>query len=270
VSRFLDTMASRSRARADAARRSRSLQDLRRSVLSRSGRLPRPLVGFGASFDLIAEVKPRSPSEGAFPERDPASTAVGYARGGAAVISVLTEPSEFGGSLRMLSMVSEAVTVPVMAKDFLVDNYQVYEAREAGADGILVMARILTDEAMAEVLDAVAETGMFSLVEAFDRDDLERVSTLAAKRDFLIGVNCRDLETLEIVPGRHAELAAHLPPARVAVAESAIADAADVERVASLGYGAALVGSTLMRSADATGLVREMVDAGRRTVAVAR
>jgi indole-3-glycerol phosphate synthase len=268
VSRFLETMASRSRARADAARRSRSLHDLRRSVLSRSGQPPRQPVGFGASFDLIAEVKPRSPSEGAFPERDPAATAVGYAQGGAAVISVLTEPSEFGGSLRMLSMVSEAVTVPVMAKDFLVDPYQVYEAREAGADGILVIARILTDEAMAEVLDAVAETGMFSLVEAFDRHDLERVSTLA--RDFLVGVNCRDLETLEIVPGRHGELAAHLPPARVAVAESAVADAADVERVASLGYGAALVGSTLMRSVDATGLVREMVDAGRRTVAVAR
>jgi indole-3-glycerol phosphate synthase len=270
VSRFLETMASRSRARADAARRNRSLHDLRRSVLSGHGRQPRPLVRFGESFDLIAEVKPRSPSEGAFPERDPAETAGGYARGGAAAISVLTEPSEFGGSLRILNMVSEAVTVPVMAKDFLVDPYQVYEAREAGADGILVIARILSDEAMAEVLDAVAETGMFSLVEAFDRDDLERVSTLVAKRDFLVGVNCRDLETLESVPGRHEELVAHIPPARVAVAESAIAEAADVERVASLGYGAALVGSILMRSADATGLVREMVDAGRRTVAVAR
>jgi indole-3-glycerol phosphate synthase len=120
------------------------------------------------------------------------------------------------------------------------------------------------------ILDAVAELGMFALLEAFDGVDLARIPALAAGRaEVLVGVNCRDLETLDIVPERHEELAGQLPPGQVAVAESAIGAPADVERVASLGYGAALVGSALMRSGDATGLVRSMVDAGRRTAAVA-
>jgi indole-3-glycerol phosphate synthase len=268
VSRFLETMAQRSRERVDAAGRLRPIDDLRDSALAVPQ--PRPLGRFGETFDLIAEVKPRSPSEGVFPERHPGAAAEGYERGGAAVISVLTEPSEFGGSLHILRAVSEVVSVPVMAKDFIVDPYQVYQAREAGADGILVIARILTDEAMAAVLDSAAEIGMFTLLEVFDRADLARLPALVAGRgDLLVGVNCRDLETLDVVPKRHQELAGGLPPALVAVAESAIGDAADVERVASQGYGAALVGSALMRSGDATGLVREMVAAGRGTVTVA-
>jgi indole-3-glycerol phosphate synthase len=228
------------------------------------------LGGFGATFDLIAEVKPRSPSEGAFPQRSPGTGAEAYERGGAAMISVLTEPSEFGGSLDLLRTVSAAVSVPVMAKDFIVDPYQVYQAHQSGADGILVIARILDDAPAAVILDAVAELGMFALLEAFDGVDLARIPALAAGRpEVLVGVNCRDLDTLDIVPERHEELAGQLPPGKVAVAESAIGVPADVERVASLGYGAALVGSALMRSGDATGLVRSMVDAGRRTAAVA-
>jgi indole-3-glycerol phosphate synthase len=170
----------------------------------------------------------------------------------------------------MLRTVAEAVSIPVMAKDFLVDPYQVYEARDAGADGILVIARILDDEAATRILDAAAEVGMFCLVEAFDRADMARLPVLAAGRpDVLIGVNCRDLESLGIVPDLHQELARHLPPGLVAVAESAITGPADVERVASFGYSAALVGSALMRAGDAPELVRGMVEAGRRTAAVA-
>jgi indole-3-glycerol phosphate synthase len=170
----------------------------------------------------------------------------------------------------MLRTVADAVSIPVMAKDFLVDPYQVYEAREAGADGVLVIARILDDEAATRVMDAAAELGMFSLVEAFDRADMARLPVLASGRpDVMIGVNCRDLETLGIVPDLHQELAGHLPPGLVAVAESAVAGPADVERVASLGYAAALVGSALMKAGDATELVREMVEAGRRTAAFA-
>ncbi|MGH8870769.1 MAG: indole-3-glycerol phosphate synthase TrpC [Acidimicrobiia bacterium] len=268
MSRFLETMAQRSRQRVEMDVSRRSLDDLRQSVMTRPG--PRGLGPFGNTFDLIAEIKPRSPSEGDFPERAPVAAAQGYERGGAAMISVLTEPSEFGGSLSTLQIVSEAVKVPVMAKDFMVDPYQVYEARLAGADGVLVIARILGDEEMARVLDAVAETGMFALLEAFDGEDLRRLAPVAAGRaDVLIGVNCRDLETLDMVPRRHDELAGHLPSGPVAVAESAMGTPADVERVAALGYGAALVGSALMRADDAGRLVREMVDAGRRTVTVA-
>jgi indole-3-glycerol phosphate synthase len=261
-------MATRSNERVEAARSRRPESDLRDSALS--GPPPRRLGSFGETFDLIAEVKPRSPSEGIFPERQPAAAARGYEQGGAAVISVLTEPSEFGGSLPMLRTVADAVSIPVMAKDFLVDPYQVYEAREAGADGILVIARILDDEAATRILDAAAEVGMFSLLEAFDRADMARLPALASGRpDVLIGVNCRDLETLSIVPEMHEELAGHIPPGLVAVAESAITGPADVERVASLGYAAALVGSALMRSENASELVRGMVAAGRRTAAVA-
>ncbi|HSK07762.1 MAG TPA: indole-3-glycerol phosphate synthase TrpC [Acidimicrobiia bacterium] len=268
MSGFLEKMATRSRERVDAARLQRPQAELRDSSLSRPR--SRPLDGFGETFDLIAEVKPRSPSEGIFPERPPAAAARGYEQGGAAVISVLTEPSEFGGSLPMLRAVAEAVSIPVMAKDFLVDPYQVYQAREAGADGILVIARILDDDAATRILDAAGELGMFSLLEAFDRADLARLSALAAGRsDVLIGVNCRDLETLGIVPELHDELAGLLPTGLVAVAESAITGPADVERVASLGYAAALVGSALMRAGDATGLVRAMIEAGRRRATVA-
>ena len=267
MSGFLETMAQRSRERVEAAARRLAVDDLRASSLNAPA--PRHLGSFGETFDLIAEVKPRSPSEGVFPERLPAAAAQAYQRGGAAMISVLTEPSEFGGSLDMLRTVSEMVSVPVMAKDFIVDPYQVYEAREAGADGILVIARILDDDAGAGILDTAAELGMFALLEAFDGVDLARLPAFAAGRpNLLVGVNCRDLETLDIVPERHRELAGHLPTGAVSVAESAIGGPGDAERVASLGYGAALVGSSLMRSGDPTGLVRSMVDAGRRTVAV--
>ena len=267
MSRFLETMADRSRHRAEEAARRRPLASLRRSVLSGPG--PRPLGGFGKVFDLIAEIKPRSPSEGSFPERAPVTAARGYEQGGAGMISVLTEPSEFGGSLATLRAVTDAVSVPVLAKDFLVDPYQVYEARAAGGDGVLVIVRILDDHQVSEVLDAVGEARMFALLEAFDGDDLRRLGAIAPGRDdCLVGVNCRDLDTLDVAPGRHGELAGLLPVGPVSVAESAMGGPADVERVAALGYRAALVGSALMRSGDSARLVREMVDSGRRTMTV--
>jgi len=267
LSAFLATMAERSRQRADEAARQRPLQALRDSVLS--GPSPRPLRDFGATFDVIAEIKPRSPSEGSFPDRDPVVAAAGYQRGGAAMLSVLTEPTSFGGSLDNLRRVAAAVEIPVMAKDFLVDIYQVFEARQAGADGVLVIARILTDQTLAAMIDTASELGMFALAEAFDGDDLRRLShALVGFDNVLVGVNCRDLGTLDIVPNRHEELAGQLPDGTVAVAESAIRAPDDVERVAGLGYRGVLVGSVLMRSDDPSRLVRTMVEAGRRTAAV--
>jgi indole-3-glycerol phosphate synthase len=225
---------------------------------------------FGETFDLIAEVKPRSPSGGAFPVRDPVKIADDYRSGGAAMLSVLTEPTSFGGSLEILRRISATASIPVLAKDFLVDAYQVYEARQAGADGVLVIARIVAEETLAAMIEAVEDSGMFALIEAFDSDDLGRLTDVASGRDnVLIGVNCRDLDTLDIVPERHEQLAGHLPPGKVAVAESAMIGPEDVERVAGLGYRGALVGSSLMRSEDAPGLVRSMVGAGRRVVVTA-
>jgi indole-3-glycerol phosphate synthase len=267
MSGFLDTMAARSRERAEDTARKRSLSQRRETVMA--GPRPRPLGTFGEVFDVIAEVKPRSPSEGAFPERHPAETASGYQAGGAAMISVLTEPSEFGGSIEILEAVTAAVSIPVLAKDFLVDPIQVYEAREAGADGVLVIARILSDEAMVEILDAVSDSGAFALLEAFDGDDLERIQRAVSGRVNLIaGVNCRDLGTLDVVPETHATLAGQLPSNVVCVAESAMQHPADIERVATYGYQAALVGSALMRTDDPRHLVSDMVAAGRRAVTV--
>lgn len=185
------------------------------------------------------------------------------------MLSVLTEPEAFGGSLQLLRVVAEAAKVPVMRKDFLVDPFQVFEARAAGADGVLIIARILSDEVMDELLQAVEQTGMFALVEAFDISDLGRIAALTGSRSgLLVGVNCRDLETLRIEPSTHGELAGNLP-STPAIAESGILDPSDVQRVAGLGYRGALVGSALMRSTDPAGLVASMLAAGRAAVKVA-
>ena len=186
------------------------------------------------------------------------------------MISVLAEPSEFGGSIELVRAVASAVSVPVLAKDFLVDPIQVYEAREAGADGVLLIARILDERALAGLLDAVSECGCFVILEAFDEADLTRVSRVVADRpDVLVGVNCRDLDTLQVVPERHVELADLLPEGPVAVAESAIAGPADVERVVAHGYRAALVGSALMKADEPESLARDLIAAGRRAAPVA-
>jgi indole-3-glycerol phosphate synthase len=263
MSRFLATMAERSRHRAADLARRRPLQEMREAALSAPP--PRTLGGFGKVFDVIAEIKPRSPAEGAFVERSSIDQGKSYEAGGAAMISVLAEPSVFGGSIEMVRAVAGAVTIPVLAKDFITDPIQVYQAREAGADGVLLIARILDDVAMTALLDTVAECGCFALLEAFDRSDLVRFSEYASDRsDLLVGVNCRDLDTLQVVPERHLEFVSSLPEGPIAVAESAIGGPADIERVAAHGYRAALVGSALMRAEDPGTLVRDLIDSGRR------
>jgi indole-3-glycerol phosphate synthase len=199
-----------------------------------------------------------------------------YAAGGAAAISVLTEPSRFAGSLQHLGDVVAAVPgTPVMRKDFLVDPVQVLEARHAGASGVLLIVTMLGDRTLSAMLDCAAEFGMFVLLEAFGCDDVARMTRLldtAARRDsaergrLLFGVNARDLRTLAVDPGRLAALAAALPDGR-RVAESGLQDSTDAARVAALGYSLALVGTALMRSDDPAGLVRAMRDAGRARAA---
>ena len=134
---------------------------------------------------------------------------------------------------------------------------------------MLVIARILSEPALIQILDAVSDCGIFALLEAFDEDDLARIRTAVAGRDNLLaGVNCRDLDTLEVVPDRHFALAGQIPGDVVTVAESAMQVPGDVERVAALGYRSALVGSALMKAVDPAVLVSELVDAGRRAVTV--
>jgi indole-3-glycerol phosphate synthase len=170
----------------------------------------------------------------------------------------------------MVRAVSEVVSVPVLAKDFLTDPAQVYEARAAGADGVLAIVRILDDHTLEGLLDAASECGCFVLLEGFDEEDLSRISlVMAGRANLLVGVNCRDLDTLQVVPTRHIELADGLPEEIVAVAESAITSPADVERVSGSGYRAALVGSALMRAEKPDSLVRQLIEAGRRAAPVA-
>ena len=261
MSDFLKTMAASSAARAAAAP----------SFVAAD--FDKPVVPLELSaFDVIAELKRRSPAEGKLAKGDShpnegvshlISRAQAYVDGGAAAISVLTEPSRFDGELGHLEEVVAAVPgTPVMRKDFLVDPVQVLEARAAGASGVLLITTMLDDARLATMLDCAFEHGMFVLLESFDADDLKRSAQfLGRDGQLLIGVNTRNLRTLEVDAGRLQRLSASLPDA-TCVAESGLHTAEDAARVAEWGYTMALVGSALMRSEDPAALVRAMREAG--------
>jgi indole-3-glycerol phosphate synthase len=267
MSDFLESMASSSRARAADILKSPS-----------DDRLDRPLFPLRLDrFDLIAEIKNRSPAEGELSANagDRVARAFAYVSGGAAAISVLTEPDRFDGELSHLEEIVEAVAAtetPVMRKDFLVDVLQVLEARAAGASGILLIAAILDDDALASMLDCAFEHGLFVLLETFDEEDLGRCRKIAersayreqaARNKLLVGVNTRNLRTLEVDPERLEQLGPLLPEGVTCVAESGIVTAADAARVVGWGYNAVLVGTALMRADDPEALVRDMLAAGR-------
>jgi indole-3-glycerol phosphate synthase len=224
-------------------------------------------------FDLIAECKLHSPSAGDLSGHtaNVEQRVAAYGQGGAAAVSVLTEPKRFGGHLDHLAQAVRVLTplgVPAMRKDFLVDPYQVMEARAAGAGGVLVIVRMLDRGHITELLDCAAMLKMFVLVEAFDAADLQITRDLleARKRrdeQILVGVNCRDLETLAVDLERLGVLADQLPEAYPKVAESGVASADDVRRIVDQGYSLALVGSTLMNSDRPRALVGELLTAGR-------
>lgn len=268
MSDFLRTMAAGSAER--AARADRALLD---------AAFDTPAVPLApGSFDIIAELKDASPAEGRLVQAqgNRAQRARQYVAGGAAAISVLTEPSRFSGALEHLDEVVAAVPdTPVMRKDFLVEPVQIYEARHHGASGVLLIVTMLSDRKLRELLDCAAELGMFVLLESFDADDLGRAARLtdnsadaerAAGAGLLFGVNTRDLRSLHVDPGRLAALAPLLP-AGLAVAESGLHDAGDAGVVAGLGYRLALVGTALMRSSDPAALVAAMRAAGGAQVA---
>jgi indole-3-glycerol phosphate synthase len=194
-----------------------------------------------------------------------------YARAGAAAVSVLTEPTRFDGSLEHLEEAARILGpagVPAMRKDFLVDPYQVLEARAAGAGGVLVIIRMLERARAEELLAAAAEHGLFVLLEAFDAADLELARQLlegrrVAEHGVLVGINCRDLATLRVDPRRFAELAPVLPAGAAAVAESGVSTAADALAMRRLGYRVALIGTALMTRDDPAALLAEILTAAR-------
>ncbi len=211
-------------------------------------------------LSVIAEVKRRSPSKGHLAGiPDPAALASAYAAGGAAAISVLTEERRFGGSLGDLDAVRAAVSVPVLRKDFVVDDYQVWEARAHGADLILLIVAALPAGELDRLGQLATSLGMTCLVEG--HDEAEVVTAVAAGAR-LVGVNARNLKTLDVDPETFARLAPLIPREVVTVAESGIAGPADAARCAALGADAVLVGEALVTGGDPQGAVAALTGLG--------
>ncbi len=209
---------------------------------------------------VIAEVKRSSPSKGALAEiLDPASLAAQYAAGGASVISVLTEQRRFGGSLADLAAVRRAVTVPVLRKDFTVEEYQIWEARAWGADLVLLIVAALDDTDLRSLLEATHAAGMQALVEAHDEEEVARALRCGAQ---IVGVNARNLKTLEVDRSAFARLAPGIPQGVFVVAESGVRGPADAAEYVQHGAHAVLVGEALVTGNDPASAVAEMIAVG--------
>jgi indole-3-glycerol phosphate synthase len=213
-----------------------------------------------AGVQIIAEVKRRSPSAGVLAEiADPAALAGSYADGGAAVISVITEERQFGGSLDDLDAVRRAVDVPVLRKDFVITPYQVWEARAHGADLVLLLVAALEQTALVSLVERTESLGMTPLVEVHDAEELDRAVDAGAH---VIGVNARDLRTFEVDRTVFAALAPRMPSACVKVAESGVRGVADLRAYADAGADAVLVGEGVVTGGDPRHSVAELVAAG--------
>jgi indole-3-glycerol phosphate synthase len=216
----------------------------------------------GDQVKVIAEVKRRSPSRGDINARlDPASHARDFERGGAAAISVLTEPTHFAGSGDDLVQVRDAVDLPVLRKDFILDETQIIEARAWGASAVLLIARALPPAELVALAEAARDWGLEPLIEVRTEAELHAAMDAQAR---LVGVNSRDLETLEVNANAIDRLLPRIPPHLVAVAESGMQTVADVERAAEAGADAVLIGSSLSVAADPAAAVRALVGVPRR------
>ncbi len=271
---FLADMASSSRARVREARA--ALPDEQLLKLALATPLPPRLKLSSQGFDIIAEVKLRSPAMGALRDasEDIGARVTSYAAAGAVAISVLTEPQRFDGSLQHLRSAVAALgrNTPAMRKDFLVDPYQVMEARYAGAGGVLAILRMLPYDDTVALITMAIRLGLFVLLEAFDAADIEvaerllaahQAAATSAEAPLLVGVNCRDLVSLQVVPGRLEAMAARLPRNVARVAESGLESPADAARLAAAGYSMALIGGALMKSAQPAVLLSDMLATGR-------
>jgi indole-3-glycerol phosphate synthase len=246
---ILDQIVQSKRREVEAAQRRMPLEELE----AQAAEAP-PVRDFRAALAgpgpirLIAEVKKASPSAGVIrADFEPISIARAYQAHGAACLSVLTDAPYFRGHLSYLARIRAAVVVPLLRKDFLIDEYQVVEARMAGADAVLLIAEILDDAALAALLARARSLGMAALVELHDEANLDRV--LAAGAD-LVGINNRDLRRFVTDLAQTLRLRDRIPPEVVLVSESGISTRADVERLERAGVSAVLVGESLMRQPD--------------------
>ncbi|GAA2091104.1 MULTISPECIES: indole-3-glycerol phosphate synthase TrpC [Brevibacterium] len=253
----LDAIVAGVREDLDARRRALPLEAVRAQAEQAPAVRPFPA---DEEFGLICEVKRSSPSKGelaAIP--DPAALAGAYARGGAAAISVLTESRRFAGTLADLDAVRAAVDVPVLRKDFMVEEYQFHEARAHGADIVLLIVAALSDAQLGEFLALSRALGMAALVETHTAAELDRARDAGAE---LVGVNTRNLKDLSVDPARFRPLAAHAPAGTRLVAESGVSDADSVAAYAAAGAGLVLVGEALVKDGDPESAVARFTAAG--------
>jgi indole-3-glycerol phosphate synthase len=236
---------------ADAAERRsrRNLAAVETAALERPAALDaRAALAPADTVKILAEVKRASPSRGTLAEiPDPAVLAAAYERGGASAISVLTEERRFGGSLRDLEAVRAAVGLPVLRKDFIAEPYQVFEARAAGADLVLLIVAALDQPTLVSLHRLITELGMTPLVETHDADEVERAIDLGCE---LIGVNARNLSTFELDKNLFGRLAERIPAGVIKIAESAVSSPADVAHYRAAGADVVLIGEALVTGDD--------------------
>jgi indole-3-glycerol phosphate synthase len=259
---ILDKIVATKREEVAAAKAKRPEPALRRALSDAAP--PRDFLGAlsaGPPIRLIAEVKKASPSKGVIrADFDPVAIARTYQEHGASCISVLTDERYFQGSLDYLCRVRAAVGLPVLRKDFIIDPYQVVEAREAGADAVLLIAECLDDDSLKRLHDAIVELGMTPLVELYEPANVERVLGVGAR---LIGVNNRDLRTFEVDLEHTLRLRRQIPADRVMVGESGIRTRQDAERLEATGVQAMLVGESLLVRPDVGAAVDELLGTAR-------
>src|SRR6266516_158006 len=261
---FLSKIIEAKRPRLQVIRDQASVSDLRVRALdarlhTKLHRLLEALAN-DSGVNIIAEIKRASPSRGVIrKDVDPAALGQAYERGGAVAISILTEEDYFQGSLDDLRAVRRAVSLPLLRKDFIVDELQIYEAAVAGADAILLITAAIDNEVL-QHLRSVAEDelGMDALIEVHTEEELQRAGDCGAT---LIGVNNRDLRTFEVSLGTSARLIQYAPPDVICVSESGLDSADDLRRLRDLGYSGFLIGEMLMRAAEPDRALRELLEA---------
>jgi indole-3-glycerol phosphate synthase len=269
---ILDEIMAHKRQELQARRRATPLAELRARGTERPAPLDLAAALRADSVRLIAEVKHASPSRGVLcPDFDPLRLARAYAANGASAISVLTDNKFFRGELDYLPRVRSAIPntqypipntqypIPILRKDFIFDTYQIYETYAYGADALLLIAAVLSDEELRELLDLTHELGLTALVEVHDEREVERVLRLQPR---VIGVNNRNLKDFSVDLATFGRLRSLLPADVVAVAESGVHTRADVRRLASMGANAVLVGEALVTAPDVGAQVRELVGLG--------
>ena len=245
TTRVLDSLVSGALADAAERRSRRSLSDVEKAALDTPPALDvLAALAPAERVKIIAEVKRASPSRGTLADiPDPAALAVSYATGGASAISVLTEGRKFGGSLADLEAVRAAVNIPTLRKDFIADPYQVFEARAAGADMVLLIVAALEQPTLTQLFALISELGMTALVETHSSEEVDRAVELGSQ---LIGVNARNLSTFELDQELFGQLAGQIPSGVIRIAESAVKTPADVAHYRAAGADVVLIGEALV------------------------